>query len=443
MTGRLVVMGSGETAPTMIKVHRQLFELAGAGPALLLDTPYGFQENADDITERARSYFRASVGTEVDVLHWREQPPDGVAREQALAGLRAARWVFAGPGSPTYALRQWTGTPLPALIADVVRSGGVVVFASAAALTLGSNTVPVYEIYKAGEPSCWRPGLDLVRELTGLPAVVIPHYDNAEGGHHDTRFCYLGERRLALMERELPAEAFVLGVDEHTGCILDPEARTATVVGNGTMTIRRGGASTVFGTGSVVPFAELRGERAPSSTPPVPAADADGADAVGASGAMDAAATSGAVDAAATPGASGAAQEAPVATSLRAAADEHEVAFAAALGARDVDGCVAAILALEQTLADWSTDTLTSDEADHARGLLRSMVVRLAALAAAGAADPRGVVAPFVEALLQVRGRARAAKDFTTSDSVRDTLFGAGIEVRDTPDGAEWSLRAD
>ena len=32
---------------------------------------------------------------------------------------------------------------------------------------------------------------------TGLPAVVVPHYDNAEGGHHDTRFCYLGERRLA------------------------------------------------------------------------------------------------------------------------------------------------------------------------------------------------------------------------------------------------------
>ena len=31
----------------------------------------------------------------------------------------------------------------------------------------------------------------------GLDAVVIPHFDNAEGGNHDTRFCYLGERRLA------------------------------------------------------------------------------------------------------------------------------------------------------------------------------------------------------------------------------------------------------
>ena len=76
-------------------------------------------------------------------------------------------------------------------------------FASAAALTLGSHTIPVYEIYKAGEPASWVPGLDVVRSVTGLPAVIIPHFDNAEGGHHDTRFCYLGERRLSMMEREL------------------------------------------------------------------------------------------------------------------------------------------------------------------------------------------------------------------------------------------------
>ena len=408
MSGRLVVMGSGETAPTMIKVHRQLFDLVGDGPALLVDTPYGFQENADDISARAGNYFRDSVGRGVDVLSWREEPPEGVGREQALAALRAARWVFAGPGSPTYALRQWTGTPLPGLLAEIVRTGGVVVFASAAALTLGSHTVPVYEIYKAGEPSCWRPGLDLVRELTGLPAVVIPHYDNAEGGHHDTRFCYLGERRLALMEPELPEETFVLGVDEHTGCILDPVAETATVVGNGTLTIRRRGVSSVFGSGTVVTFAELLGAR-----PPTHVSTVDDRPAV----------------------------VGPVATSLRAAADEHEAYFIEALAGRDVEGCVAAILGLEQTLADWSADTLTSDEADHVRSLLRSMVVRVGALAEAGAADPRAVVAPFVEALLQVRSNARAAKDFATSDAVRDSLAAGGIDVRDTPDGAEWALR--
>jgi len=35
--------------------------------------------------------------------------------------------------------------------------------ASAAALTIGRVTIPVYEIYKAGEAPRWLPGLDLLQ----------------------------------------------------------------------------------------------------------------------------------------------------------------------------------------------------------------------------------------------------------------------------------------
>ncbi len=114
-------------------------------------------------------------------------------------------------------------------------------FASAAALTLGSHTVPVYEIYKVGEEPRWLDGLDLLTPL-GLPVAVIPHYDNAEGGTHDTRFCYLGERRLAVLERMLPSDHFVLGVDSHTALVLDLVAGTATVMGLGGVTVRAGGS---------------------------------------------------------------------------------------------------------------------------------------------------------------------------------------------------------
>jgi len=126
---------------------------------------------------------------------------------------------------------------------------------------------------------------------------------------------------------------------------------------------------------------------------------------------------------------------------LRGTADAQEAAFAAALERRDVDGCTAAVLALEQALTDWSSDTLASDEGDHARDVLRSMIVRLGGLAEAGGRDPRELVAPFVETLLQLRAHARTAKDFATSDTVRDALAGAGVEVRDTPDGAQWLLQ--
>jgi cyanophycinase-like exopeptidase len=409
MPGLLVIMGSGETAPTMVKPHRAIFERVGDAPAILLDTPYGFQENADDISTRAVGYFAASVGRTISALSWRTAPPPGLARDRALKALDEAGWIFAGPGSPTYALRQWRDTPVPEAFGRTLDRGGVVVFASAAALTLGSHTVPVYEIYKAGFEPEWVPGLDLVRRATGLPAVVIPHYDNAEGGHHDTRFCYLGERRLSTMERELPPEALILGVDEHTGVLFDLDARTATVVGRGGFTIRRGGRNIVHPSGSVVSFDEIAGfsgTAAPVTPAPPSIVDSDNKG------------------------------------SLRAEADRLDEAFTAAYAARDVDGCVAALLDLEQVLVDWSADTLTSDEGEHARTVLRRMVLRLGELASAGATDPRTVITPFVEALLDLRATARTARDFATSDRVRDALVTAGVEVRDTPDGVAWDLRS-
>ncbi len=128
------------------------------------------------------------------------------------------------------------------------------------------------------------------------------------------------------------------------------------------------------------------------------------------------------------------------ALSLRAEADRARADFDAALDRRDVDGCVAAVLGLEQALAAWQADTLQSDDADEARRVLRALVVRLGELAEQGAADPAVRVAPFVEALLAVRAAARDAKDFATSDLVRDRLVDAGVEVRDGADGTSWSL---
>lgn len=45
-----------------------------------------------------------------------------------------------------------------------------------------------------------------------------------------------------------------------------------------------------------------------------------------------------------------------------------------------------------------------------------------------------------VEALMQERAEARAAKDFARSDAIRGELAGLGVEIRDTPKGAEWDL---
>src|SRR5262245_45800938 len=254
----LAFMGSGETAPTMVTPHREIVaRLGDAAPrAVLLDTPYGFQENGPEITQRAVEYFAKRVQLTIDAAGYpgplAADPAQrsAVAEAAALSRLRTANFIFAGPGSPSYALSVWHGSPIPEALVTRITEGAALVFASAAALTVGTFTIPVYEIYKVGQPVQWLEGMDLLTKI-GFPSscAVIPHYDNAEGGTHDTRFCYLGERRLAMMEAMLPEDAWVLGVDEHTAVIMDLDARTVAVTGRGGLTVRRRGTSRTFAAG--------------------------------------------------------------------------------------------------------------------------------------------------------------------------------------------------
>jgi len=412
----LTIMGSGETTPTMARVHRAVLDRLGERPrvaAALLDTPYGFQENAEDISERTLEYFRDTVGNLFSVATFRSNEVDSLARETALARLREARLVFAGPGSPSYALRQWAGSEIPRLLASKLAEGGAVTMASAAALTLGRFTIPVYEIYKAGEAPRWLPGLDLLTAL-GLPVAVVPHYDNAEGGNHDTRFCYMGERRLAVLEAELPADIFILGVDGHTALVLDLDEGSASVLGLGTVTVRKDGRSTVFPAGTSMPIAEL-----------VAAASGHGTSRPAASTAAPASLEA----------------DAPGSRTLREEVADLERIFETSLDECDAPAAVRAILALEETIQAWSRDTDQSDALATARSALRAAVVCLGEMAVEGSRDPATLVGPFVDALLAERVRAREARDWSAADAIRDRLLAARVELHDTPDGTTWELR--
>ena len=412
MARLLVIMGSGETSPTMSKVHRDLLDRVGPGAAVMLDTPFGFQENADDISSKALAYFKGSVQRELVVSSFRAaEGVDPLAYETTLARLREAVYVFAGPGSPSYALAQWSGSKVPAVLTQKLRAGGCVTFASAAACTLGPFALPVYEIYKVGEGVRWLEGMDLMAEA-GLPAVVVPHFNNAEGGNHDTRYCYMGERRLSLLEAMLPDDVFILGVDEHTACILDLDAGTATVAGLGSVTVRRRGRMTAVATGTTLPIAELAvageaamaGGGAPAPVVVSPPAGAGG-------------------------------------DPLTADIDRFEQAFDSALRAGDAPAAVKVALELDDLLRDWSNDTTQSDLMDRGRAGLRAMIVRLGEAAEVGLRDPREAVGPFVEALLDARRQARAGGRWADADGLRDRLLAAGVEVRDTAEGTEWQLR--
>ncbi|MEV4396235.1 hypothetical protein [Nonomuraea sp. NPDC049607] len=388
MPGSLVLMGSGETSPTMVEVHRTVARGLRAGArAVLLDTPYAFQENAADISARARRYFARSVGLEVEVA----------------AGVTGADWVFSGPGSPTYALDRWAASGVAGDLRARVRARqGVTVLASAAACTAGLATVPVYEIYKVGAEPHWREGVDLLAPL-GLRAVLIPHFDNAEGGTHDTRYCYLGERRLSRMERELPPETAVLGLDEHTALIIDLESEAVEVAGRGGLTVRRPGAVSVLPAGTRTSLAAVRGlaEGAVPGTvaPPGPAVVA-----------------------------------AEPAVTLEETIRSCEELFKDAVGRPDMVAAAQLVLDLEAEIVKWAADTEEdSGGVEQARELLRLLIARL------GEAAATANLRTLAEPLLDLRTELRKAGRYEVADALRKAMARGGVIVEDTPAGPRWS----
>jgi len=256
--GVLALLGSGEIAPSMTKVHRQLLKRLDTVRAVSLDTAYGFQANVPQMTEKIVDYFATSLRVPIEPLHFTLfEGSSEVERAAFRQDVRAANYVFAGPGSPSYALHQWAPLGLADDLRGTLHAGGVLCFASAAALTLGSLTVPVYEIYTVGTVTHWLPGLDVLA-MAGIRGAIIPHYDNAEGGNYDTRFCYLGELRLVELERQLPDDTGILGVDEHTAGIIDLENKSLTVMGKGGVYWRRNGQTRTFESGSVTHLEELQ-----------------------------------------------------------------------------------------------------------------------------------------------------------------------------------------
>ena len=379
-------MGSGETSPTMVTPHQQIVaEVKSKGHGLVvLDSPFGFQENADDLVAKISDYFLSSVGAVVEPVNLRKVDSDPTQVAHAIAKIRDASWVFAGPGSPSYALRVWQETGVAAHLETVLERGALVL-ASAAALTVGSHTVAVYEIYKVGADPTWLPGLDILGRHTGFNAAVIPHFDNTEGANHDTRFCYMGERRLAILEAQLPPETFILGVDEHTGVSFDLDNQVVRVFGRGSMTIRRGTNVWKLQSGKSATFAEV-------------------------------------------------AEHSGVPRAVEALETKQEsVSDLAGIETLIESGAIGQ--AVDELLKFDSTN-----RTNETRAIVHSLISRIGELAATPKIDLRSVISPYVEALLVARNQAREANRWDQADVIRDLLLANAIAIKDSAQGTTWEI---
>ncbi len=380
MLGGLTLIGSGEIAAGMAKVHRGLFKaLAGPPRPVFLDTPAGFELGAEAVAARFVDYFAQRFDLPLALAGHRRADDDPRAQAAALQAVARSNYILAGPGSPTYAAQQWKASQVFRAVIDRWQAGAQLVFASSAAIAISRHVLPVYEIYKVGQELHWAEGLDLLGPF-GYELAIVTHWDNAEGGTHDTRACFMGMERFGRLRGLLPERAVVLGVDEHTACTLDLEKRMGQVRGRGGVTILRGGEERRHESGASFPLSEL--SSAGRAVIAVSAPDSDRGSLVD-----------------------------PIARASAHIADgELAAGLEAAAGAAPPQ-----VAALLHQAARAIENEPRGDETEAA----------------------------LLQLLVELRAGLRAAKQWALADQVRDRLAVLGYELRDTPEGTVWERHGD
>lgn len=274
--GLIVLMGSGETAPSAQKIfHRVFATIAESGDSVrmaVLETPAGFEPNsgyvAEQIVQFVQKRLQNFAPTVYPVPARRRGGPESTDDPALAERLHDATAIFMGPGSPSYAVRHLERSLTWETLRACHRLGAALIFSSAATLAAGRWTLPVYEIYKAGADLFWLPGLDFFADF-GLNLVLISHWNNGDGGTVlDTSRCYLGRQRFDAMLRMLPSEvegSTIVGVDENTALLLDPGRGLCTVIGVGAATVIRNGQLTAYPSGAQFAAHELGAYRLPAS----------------------------------------------------------------------------------------------------------------------------------------------------------------------------------
>ena len=260
--GQIAFLGSGETSLAGGRIFESLAQSIKAPLRIaLMETPAGFELNSAQVVGRVGDFMKTRLQNYkpvIDVIPARKKDsafsPDD---PEIVKPLLHANMIFMGPGSPTYAIRQLKDT----LTWDVIRArhrlGATLIFASAATISIGAHALPVYEIYKVGQDVHLVDGLNLFADF-GLHVSFIPHWNNAEGGVDlDTSRCFIGMDRFGEWCGLIPAENETIGLDEHTGLIIDFESGLCEVSGVSSVSLVRECNPEMFPSGSRFPLSEL------------------------------------------------------------------------------------------------------------------------------------------------------------------------------------------
>jgi cyanophycinase-like exopeptidase len=266
--GQIAFLGSGETSLAGGRIFEALARNIHEPLRIaLMETPAGFELNSAQVVGKVGEFMKTRLQNYkpvVNVIPARKKnsaySPDD---PEIVKPLLYANIIFMGPGSPTYAIRNLKDT----LTWDVIRArhrlGATLIFASAATISIGAHALPVYEIYKVGQDVHIVDGLDLFNDF-GVHVSFIPHWNNADGGVDlDTSRCFIGMDRFAEWCNLVPADNETIGLDEHTGLIMDFETGLCEVSGVSSVSLVRECDPEMYASGSKFPLSELGEFRIP------------------------------------------------------------------------------------------------------------------------------------------------------------------------------------
>jgi hypothetical protein len=260
--GRIAFLGSGETSLAGGRIFESLARLLPSPLRVaVMETPAGFELNSAQVAGRVGDFLAARLQNYkpvISIIPARKKnsafSPDD---PEIIRPLLYADMIFMGPGSPTYAIRHLKDTLAWNVIRARHRMGAALVFASAATISVGAHALPVYEIYKVGQDVHVIDGLNLFADF-GLYLSFVPHWNNAEGGVDlDTSRCFVGMERFAQWCSLVPAQNTTLGLDEHTGIIMDLEEGICEISGVSSVSIIRECDPEIYPSGTTFPFSEL------------------------------------------------------------------------------------------------------------------------------------------------------------------------------------------
>jgi len=221
--GVLALIGGGEWRDGCRDLDTELLAASGAKEVVVVPAAAAF-EHPDKVGLRAGEYFE-SLGVKcrtVPVLHRAEADDARIAES-----VRRSKFVYLCDGSPLHLRSVLKDSALWDAILAAYHGGAAVAASGAGATLVGDPMVDP-------RGGAYTVGLGLVPNLAVFP-------------YHGTAADHMRERSIDL----LPAQAKLVGIDEETALVRDPEGGWR-VAGAGVVTLYEGRSTREFRSGSKV-----------------------------------------------------------------------------------------------------------------------------------------------------------------------------------------------